>query len=329
MAAVVLAVAVGIGQVTGGQRACAAAFSGSALTGYALSGAAASGSQVATHYVLQGLPNCSYPSLPANQFYVALSPGEYNSAAACGGYLEVHGPDGSVTVQVIDQCPECATGHIDLSEPAFAKIAPLSAGLINVSYSYLLNPTLPGPITAEVKQGSSRFWLALLFDNTGNPLASVQVKSTSGSWLSMSRASYNYWIAGSGAGNGPFTVRLTDTQGHQATLSGITLAPGSVQRTGAFMYGAGRTGTVAPTSPAPASPAATAAATDTASGTASPPPTTPTPSGLATASGTPGARRTAAGGAPTAGQNAKPAAVSRPSPPLSPRPSVSSAAPTC
>ena len=64
---------------------------------------------------------------------------------------------------------------------------------------------------------------------------------------SLSRASYNYWIATSGAGTGPFTVQLTDTEGHQATLSGIQLEPGAVQQTSVRMYGssAGTAGTTA------------------------------------------------------------------------------------
>jgi expansin len=248
MAAVALAVAVGVGQVTT-ERACAAGFSGSAV-----SGLAASGSEIATHYVLSGTGNCSFQNPPANDLFVALSPAEYDSAAACGGYVRVTGPDGSVIVQVIDQCPPCATGHLDLSETAFARLAPLAAGLINVSYGYLVNPALPGPITAEVKEGSSQYWLALNFDNTGNPLASVEVKTTSG-WLGLSRANYNYWIAPSGAGNGPFTVRLTDNQDHQVTVGGIMLSPGTVQGTGSYMYGAGSTTTtIAPT----VSPAASA-----------------------------------------------------------------------
>lgn len=153
--------------------------------------------------------------------------------------MTVTGPDGSVTVQVIDQCPDCAAGHIDLSEPAFAKLAPLGAGLINVRYQYLADPVLPGPITMEVKSGSSQYWLALLADNTGNPLASVQVETASGGWMSLARASYDYWIAQSGAGAGPFTVRLTDTEGNQVTVHNVALDPGAVQSTGVYMYGAG------------------------------------------------------------------------------------------
>src|SRR6202034_189287 len=178
----------------------------------------------------------------------------------------------SVTVEVIDQCPECATGHIDLSEPAFAELAPLSAGLINVHYQYLADPPLPGPITMEVKQGSSQYWLALLAGNTGNPLASVQVETASGGWINLARANYNYWIAQSGAGSGPFTVRLTDTRGHTVTVQNIALDPGTVQSTGTYMYGAGSTQTApapAPSSAAPTMSPTSASASASASISAS------------------------------------------------------------
>jgi expansin (peptidoglycan-binding protein) len=246
VAAAVVALAVGMSQAVG-TRACAAVLpaTNAAQAGQAQQAGEVSG--IATHYVLQGLPNCSYPSPPADGLFVALSPGEYDSAAACGGYLEVHGPDGSVRVEVIDQCPGCGAGHIDLSEAAFSAIAPLNAGLVDVTYQPLVNPSLPGPISLLVKQGSSQYWLALLAMNTGNPLASVQVRSESGGgWYSLVRASYNYWVAQSGAGAGPFTVRLTDTQGHVATVQGIALSPGVTQGTGTWMYGAGTT-----TGPAP------------------------------------------------------------------------------
>jgi len=248
VAAAVVALAVGMSQATG-TRACAAVLSAAdaAQAGHVQQAGEVSG--IATHYVLQGLPNCSYPSPPADGLFAALPPGEYGSAAACGGYLEVHGPDGSVRVEVIDQCPGCGAGHIDLSEAAFSAIAPLNQGLINVTYQPLVNPSLPGPVSLLVKQGSSQYWLALLAMNTGNPLASVQAQSESGGgWYNLVQASYNYWVAQSGAGAGPFTVKLTDTQGHVVTVRGIALSPGVVQGTGAWMYGAGTT-----TGPAPES----------------------------------------------------------------------------
>jgi hypothetical protein len=236
---------------------------------------------------------------------VALPPSEYASAAACGGYLQVSGPDGSVKVKVIDQCPDCAAGHIDLSEAAFARLAPLSAGLINVTYTSVTDPPLPGPVSIEVKQGSSQYWLALLAGNTGNPLASVQVQTASG-WLSLARASYNYWIAPSGAGPGPFTVRLTDTQGHQATVPGIALSPGVTQPTRALMYGGGG-------DPAPAVPPSSAA---TAVASAASPPALRTTSPARPAARA-AARLTSGTPAPVT-----PATVREPAQPASPAPSA-------
>jgi expansin (peptidoglycan-binding protein) len=269
--AAVIVVVAGIGQATGG-RACAAVVSGTGASGVS-AGMSAGGAQAeadaeraraasvsgtATHYVLSGTGNCSYPAAPADGLFVALSPAEYDNGAACGSYIEVSGPDGSVRAEVIDQCPPCAAGHIDLSEGAFSRIAPLAAGLVNVSYQTLTDPALAGPISMRVKEGSSQYWLALLAINTGNALASVQVQTASGSWLSLSRVSYNYWIAASGAGSGPFTVRLTDTAGHQVTVHDIALEPGAVQDTGVSMYGGGVA--AAPEQTAPATRPATAPA---------------------------------------------------------------------
>jgi expansin len=245
--AVVVAVAVGISQATA-SPACAS------VTGLAEAAhSAAQTSGEATHYVLTpGDGNCSYPGLPAGGLYVALSPGEYDGSAACGSYIEVTGPDGSVTAEVVDQCPPCQAGHVDMSEQAFERIAPLSAGEVPVAYHTIVDPPLAGPLSVLVKTGSNPYYLALLPIGAGNPLASVEVSSPSHGWQQLTRTSYGYWLAAAGMGAGPFTVRLTDSAGHQATLTGITLSPGVVQPTGVSMYGAGA---------AAAAPAASAAST--------------------------------------------------------------------
>jgi expansin (peptidoglycan-binding protein) len=295
--AVIIAVVVAVAAVgQAGGRACAATVSAGGTvsagrTGAGTVSAGGTGAGTATHYVLSGTGNCSYPSPPADGLFVALSPSEYDGAAACGSYVDVTGPDGSVTAEVIDQCPPCATGHVDLSEAAFARIAPLSAGLVSVRYRTVADPALAGPISLRVKEGSSPYWLALLAQNTGNPLASVQVEGRSGGWQNLTRADYNYWLAASGAGPGPFTVRLTDSAGHQVTVPGIALEPGVVQDTGTPMYGAGAA--AAPVAPAPATTASTPTPAPAArrprapvSTMASPPPTrTPAGQVLVTAPG--------------------------------------------
>ncbi|MEV4011559.1 expansin EXLX1 family cellulose-binding protein [Nonomuraea angiospora] len=191
----------------------------------------------ATFYQLRsGGGNCSYPSPPAGDLYVALSRREYRAAGACGGYLTVTGPKGSVRVKVVDQCPECPAGHIDLSRKAFARVADPGEGLVGVTYSPAANPKIGRPLAFRVKEGSSQWWLALLVIDHGNPLTSVEVKTAGGAWRKLARADYNYWVAESGAGRGPFSVRVTDTRGHRVTATRVRLAPSTVQRTTTKMY---------------------------------------------------------------------------------------------
>ena len=188
----------------------------------------------------------------SNPLVVALGNAEYAAGAACGGYLDVKGPKGTVRVKVTDRCPECAAGHLDLSRQAFAKIGDPVAGIIKVTYTKVTNAAVPGPMTVRVKEGSSRYWLALRLDNTGNPLSGVEIQS-GGGWKALSHTDYNYWIAQNGAGTGPFTIRATDTAGRRTTLNGVTLSVGTVQRPGA-------TAAAGPVSTAPKTPAASRSA---------------------------------------------------------------------
>jgi expansin (peptidoglycan-binding protein) len=207
----------------------------------------------ATLYDLQNTGNCS-TTAPADRMFVALGPSEYSAAAACGGYLDVTGPKGKVRVKVTDQCPECAPGHIDLSREAFTKIANPVQGIVPVTYRAAVNAAVPGPLTFRIKEGSSRHWFAVLVDNHANPLRSVEAKGPGGAWRATDRKDFNYWIADGGLGPGPFSIRVTDVYGRQATATGVTLSPGTVQRTGVRMSGS--TGAVAP---APARPTRAAA----------------------------------------------------------------------
>jgi expansin (peptidoglycan-binding protein) len=213
-----------------------------------------------------GTGNCSFASLPSNDLYVALGNSQYSSAGACGSYLDVTGPKGKVRVKVVDRCPECAVGHLDLSRTAFKKIASEVQGLVPVKYKAVVNAPTPGPLTVRFKDGTSRYWFAVLIDNHANPITSVQVAGPSGSFRSAKRADYNYWIIESGAGAGPFKIKITDVYGHTATATGIKIQPEKTQTTGVRLTGAAAApAPVKRKPPSPAKPSATpSAATNSA-----------------------------------------------------------------
>ena len=209
--AVVLAGILGVALLLrDGGAACAAAREGNKATFYDLGG---------------GTGNCSFPSAPADDLFVALGEDDYDGGAMCGSYLDVKGPKGKVRVKVIDSCPPCSAGHIDLSRTAFKRIADEVDGIVPISFTKVRSPKVSGPVSVRLKEGSSQYWFAALIDNHGNPLRSVKVNGRSAQ-----RTDFNYWIIDGGAGSGPFTIKFTDVYGKTTTVSGIKLKAGVTQR---------------------------------------------------------------------------------------------------
>ena len=197
----------------------------------------------ATFYDLGPDPgNCSFPSPPADDLFVALGPEQYSAGAACGTYVDVTGPKGKVRVKVVDSCPECPAGHLDLSRTAFRRIADEVTGIVPITYRSVPGAATPGPISVRVKEGSSRYWLGVLIDNHSYRLRSVTIDGQT-----TRREDYNYWIAETGAGPGPFRIRIIDVYGHAVTVSGIDLDPGRTQQTTKRLAGGVRKPSPSPT----------------------------------------------------------------------------------
>lgn len=190
----------------------------------------------ATHYGPASTGgNCSFPSVPKNKLTVAAGPDLYAAGAACGGYLDVTSGGHTIRVKITDKCPECGPGHLDLTDEAFRALAPLVRGIIPITYRVVTNPQPASTLSFRVKEGSSRYWLAVLVDGAGNRLRSVEIK-TGSRWRALQRSDYGYWIAQNGLGTGPFTVRVTDVARHRATATKMRLAPGTFQRTAVRLY---------------------------------------------------------------------------------------------
>ncbi|CAF1276826.1 unnamed protein product [Adineta ricciae] len=61
-------------------------------------------------------------ALNAPQFDPHTPNGNPNKNSLCNRRMRVQGPSGSVDVAIVDRCPVCKTGDVDLNEAAFAKI---------------------------------------------------------------------------------------------------------------------------------------------------------------------------------------------------------------
>ncbi len=78
----------------------------------------------------------------------------------CGRILRVTGPLGTVDVRVVDLCPSCAAGELDLNAPAFAAIANPLAGRVAVQW-HVVPDEDPGTIFLQLVTGGNPFFLQI------------------------------------------------------------------------------------------------------------------------------------------------------------------------
>ncbi len=186
-----------------------------------------------TYYAADGSGNCSFPATPANLMVAAMNNSDYANSIYCGGYVEVTGPKGTIQVRIVDRCPECAPGDLDLSQSAFALIANVVDGRVPISWR-IVTPALSGPIRYQFKDGSNQWWTAVQIRNHRTMIFKVEYLTASG-FKNLERVSYNYFLDPTGMGPGPYTLRVTDIYGNTLTDSGIALVPnGEVPGSGQF-----------------------------------------------------------------------------------------------
>jgi expansin len=178
---------------------------------------------IATYYNATGAGACSFDPSPSDLMVAAMNADEYDNAALCGAYVKVSGPKGTITIRIVDLCPECKAGHLDLSREAFALIADLPQGIVPITWQ-VISPDLDGPIAYHFKDGSNEYWTAVQIRNHRNPIAKLEYRDGSGQWVAVPRASYNYFVqTNPGMGLGPYTFRVTDLYGNMLVDSGIPL----------------------------------------------------------------------------------------------------------
>jgi expansin (peptidoglycan-binding protein) len=176
---------------------------------------------IATYYGATGAGACSFDPSPNDLLVAAMNAEEYDNSAVCGAFVHVIGPKGAVTVRIVDLCPECKAGHLDLSQEAFGQIADLPQGIVPITWQ-VVSPALSGPIAYHFKDGSNQWWTAVQIRNHRNPIARLEYFTTGGQWVSVPRTSYNYFVqTNPGMGPGPYTFRVTDSYGNVLSDSGI------------------------------------------------------------------------------------------------------------
>ncbi|KAF3760604.1 expansin-related, partial [Cryphonectria parasitica EP155] len=171
---------------------------------------------------------CSFTTLstiPNSLFGTAYSGAVWDNAAECGACVNVTGPNGnSITAMIVDECPECASGHLDLFEDAFLELGTASEGIIDISYTFV-SCGITSPIVLVNKSGTSAYWFSMQVVNSNEAVESLEVSTDGGStWQSTTRSTYNFFENSSGFGTDTVDVRVTSTSGGTITVSDVSVA---------------------------------------------------------------------------------------------------------
>ena len=127
-----------------------------------------------TAYTLNAPPNgnCNIQSYkPAAQtYYAAMNNAQWSAYKTCGMCVNVRcideqcpTPRKSVTVQILDRCPECKHGDLDMSPEVFMEITGSSPSRLLVEWDFVPCPSdfSSGPIEFCLKKGSNSYWTAI------------------------------------------------------------------------------------------------------------------------------------------------------------------------
>lgn len=185
-----------------------------------------------TYYDADGSGNCGFDST-GDLMVAAMNHTDYADSAACGACVHIKGPSGEVTVRIVDQCPGCAPGDIDLSPQAFEKLADPVLGRVDISWTYV-PCDVSGNIVYHFKEGSNQWWTAVQIRNARFAIGKLEVQKD-GQYVEVNRVDYNYFVDDSGMGPGPYTFRVTDVNGNVLTDSGIAFVEaGDAEGSGQF-----------------------------------------------------------------------------------------------
>jgi hypothetical protein len=142
----------------------------------------------------------------------ALNSPDWAGSAWCGACADVTGPSGSVRIRIVDLCPECASGDLDLSPEAFQQLAAVELGRVPITWR-LVTCDVAGPVSYRYKDGANQWWTAVQVLNHRVPVQSMEYSKDGTTWSAMVRQEYNYFLTESGFGEGTTRVRITSVDG--------------------------------------------------------------------------------------------------------------------
>ncbi|KAI9597475.1 RlpA-like double-psi beta-barrel-protein domain-containing protein-containing protein [Syncephalis fuscata] len=181
----------------------------------------------ATFYDSDGSGHCSLGPR-SDGVFGAMTSKLWSMAAVCGICAEISHKDKKVVVPIVDECPGCSDGSIDLSRNAFRALASESAGRIEISWTVVPCP-VQGTLRYRYKPDANAQYLAVQLLNYAVPVRSVECRTAgSGTWQMLQRSVDNYFTGTTpgNAGSAGLDFRVTPYGGSAVEDTAISFSPG-------------------------------------------------------------------------------------------------------
>ncbi|TMW59204.1 hypothetical protein Poli38472_007349 [Pythium oligandrum] len=160
--------------------------------------------------------NCNFLTAPpaASQNYAALNAAQWGNTANCGRCAEVSCADDRCSdktkteiVYILDQCPECKQGDLDVSPSVFKSLTGSDPSRYTIKWRFVDCP-VSGNIQYCLKSGSNPYWTAIQPANTA---AGVKSLTIDGKTTSMVPSAYYYLLDDASTQRNYGSVRVTVT----------------------------------------------------------------------------------------------------------------------
>lgn len=180
--------------------------------------------------------HCGIPVASGDIYHAAMNHEQYAASQACGACVRILGPKGEATVKIVDECPECKYGDIDVTTGVFPQLADLKDGRIKITWQYVPCP-LAQDITVVFAPGSGPYYFKMQIRDFYYPIVKLEYKKSNGSYKTIQREVYNYFVAAGGIDEnkqqtGPYNFRLTAITGQVLELTNILFSTTALVHTG-------------------------------------------------------------------------------------------------
>lgn len=169
--------------------------------------------------------NCTLPVEEDDFYHAAMNEIQYDDGNACGACVKIFGPNYSITLKIVDRCPECLPGDIDLSEQAFAQIANPIDGRVPISWYYVPCPDSK-TISIAYHESMNPYFFRAQIRNHRYAIKELAFRNASGNYISIDRENYNAFVYAGGIDEdksqyGPYAFKITSIHDQEIEVENV------------------------------------------------------------------------------------------------------------